>query len=238
LIEIIKRKKPDGSNDSNIIRIVDVWRLNGDHYRNQNNNRGSSKSEPPLPQNLNQGGSPFDDKEEQSQEEPLEENNKQPVVVVSSEDEYKKKILEPYRLGGKLVDQFLNLSVPHLVDAIAAYEQYKSAKEAQGDKIDNPVGALRNAIVGAWKPNVTKADKEKEKIRKMTNDENFRKKNHQIAVELFDTYSCHFHENFRFDVSDNVVSLKYKQGRFFPLPLSDDGFENILDYYINSNLKK
>jgi hypothetical protein len=65
LIKIEKRFKPDGSQNSNLIRIVPIWRKNGDHFRG-----GSPQNPPPggVGRHKTGGGSPQNYKEELIQE--------------------------------------------------------------------------------------------------------------------------------------------------------------------------
>lgn len=80
LIKIIPRKKPDGSPDSNIILITDVWRENGSHFRNNNSKKsdiGGAQDEGGVGRKTGEGGSPNDHKEEPSKKELKKEKNTQ-----------------------------------------------------------------------------------------------------------------------------------------------------------------
>jgi len=90
-IRVYRRKKPDGSADTSIISIVDIWRANGDFYRKVKSTKpaqnpeekpddgsasktdggGGSPNEGGVVRQAKGGGSPNEDKEEPSQEEPL-----------------------------------------------------------------------------------------------------------------------------------------------------------------------
>lgn len=71
IIEVTRRKNLDGSHAPHLIKIVDVWRYNGDTIRERlkskkdsKDNRGSAKIAPPLVQNLHQGSAKIAPKEE------------------------------------------------------------------------------------------------------------------------------------------------------------------------------
>lgn len=72
LIKIIPRKKPDGSPDSNIILITDVWKENGSYFRNNKSKKsdiGESLDDGGVGRHTTGGGSPHDHKEEPSKKE-------------------------------------------------------------------------------------------------------------------------------------------------------------------------
>lgn len=71
LITIIERKKPDGSPDSNLIIINNIWRTNGDHFRKDKQKEGGSPNDGGVGRQKTEGGSPNDHKEEPSKKNPL-----------------------------------------------------------------------------------------------------------------------------------------------------------------------
>lgn len=78
LITITERKKSDGSSDTNIIKIIDVWRLNGDHYRNKKFNRGTAHGAGGVLHDM-QGGTAYGAaKEELFNKNPIEEDQQHP----------------------------------------------------------------------------------------------------------------------------------------------------------------
>lgn len=70
LIKINYRKKSDGSNDTSLITIIDIWRVNGDHFRSKIISTGAQDA-PPLPHVMHPPGAPHADKQEPSEEEPV-----------------------------------------------------------------------------------------------------------------------------------------------------------------------
>lgn len=71
LITIIERKKPDGSPDSNLIIINNIWRMNGDHFRKDKQKEGGSANDGGVGRQKMEGGSPNDHKEEPFNKNPL-----------------------------------------------------------------------------------------------------------------------------------------------------------------------
>lgn len=68
LIKISHRMKADGSRDSNLITILNIWRENGDYFRNKKINKGTSRDEGGVPRGTRGGTSRREDKEEPIQE--------------------------------------------------------------------------------------------------------------------------------------------------------------------------
>lgn len=76
IIEVFRRTNPDGSPDTNLIKIIDIWRHNGDTMRERfeskkdsKDNRGGSPKNLPLGRQKTEGGSPKNPKED-----PLKKN--------------------------------------------------------------------------------------------------------------------------------------------------------------------
>lgn len=229
LIKIIHRKKPDGSADTNLIHITDIWRVNGDHYRNPQEKIGGSPQNPGVGREKTQGGSPRDYKQEHSEEKPFEEQTNVPVVC-SSSDEEKRKLLSKYPLPEKMILSFLSLTIEHLTQSCLAFDQY-----ALKANPENPIGCLNQAIVGQWKPNVTKADKAKKQEQKKVDLSKKVAQNRQIALEMQEKYSVSFKTDYNFSVSDNIVHLKYVN-TYHVLNLAEDGCIEVLQYYIETRL--
>lgn len=239
-IKIIKRTKPDGSPDSNIIKINDVWRINGDHYRDQIRKQrikeGHSPDEPPPsarrttpPRDPNQGGSPNDDKQEQSQEEPSKETNKQDVVVVPPELIEKLKILTPFKFDKKVLENLCDLALEQIQNAHEAFKQY-----CENHEVTNPRGCLRNAIICQWKPNEKKVSKQELADRKDQKNQDVLKENFSLANQLVSSYTQFFNENYGVSFGDKVVHLRHK-GSFHPLSLLEEGCVDVLAYYLDQN---
>lgn len=121
LIEIIHRKKENGSPDTNIIKIIPIWRKNGDFFRSKKNNTGSPR-EVGVVRHTKQGGSPREDKEEPSNKNPLKEatttpitqSNAQPVAAVFSDELLKDLPLTPAEQASFAL-QFDNDQLKHMV---------------------------------------------------------------------------------------------------------------------------
>lgn len=94
LIEIKKRKNSNGSSDTNLITIEDVWRLNGDYYRNKKLNRGTAQHAGGVLHNMQGGTAPCAAKEEPYKKNQGEEEQQQPPTPLKGEavvDECNKK---------------------------------------------------------------------------------------------------------------------------------------------------
>ena len=251
LITIIPRVKSDGSKDTNIILINDFWKINGDFYRAKEKDQiprmGGSQIEGGVgrqatggvSRQATGGRSPHGYKEQPSKEDPCKEQTKQENVVCSSftEDQEKRKILKPYELSEKFLKSVLHLNVNHIQQSVLAFEQYKIIKENKNEKLENPLGALRNALICSWKPNVTKEEKIKSKENQKREIKKLVEYNYKIAKYLFDIWCDNFTNQFSFSLSENLVTLKYDTG-FFPLPLDDECFEIIINQFINEKLYK
>lgn len=73
LIKIIKRFKEDGSPDTNLIKIVPIWRKNGDFYRAKMREGGTSRGEGGVLRAAREGTSRGEHKEEPMKKIPLKE---------------------------------------------------------------------------------------------------------------------------------------------------------------------
>lgn len=159
------------------------------------------------------------------------------VVVLSQEQKEIIKILEPYALQEEILQSFLSLPLNHLSESVVAYEQYLKSETNKGKKVDNPIGALRRAILCKWKPNLTKVDKEEQKELKDHEISMLIFHNRTDANNAYNKYKEKFNENFSFHVNENAVTLKYKKG-YSALALNDPDFSNILEYYIKAATKE
>lgn len=236
LIQVSKRKKDDGSQDTNIIRILDIWRVNGDWHRGKKSKEGGSPNVGGVGRQTSGGGSPNVHKEQPSEEELSKETNKQEsdesVVVVSS-DEEKEAILRSYGLSKNLMVKFMQVELSVVKDAVVAFEQYKSKQEEFGEKLANPIGALRNAIEKQWKPNATKSDLEKQKEFEECEKYNILELNKAYTKQMYTKYEEFFTNDFKFTISDNVVNLKCGSG-YSPLSMTDPKFKDIMEYYLKN----
>ena len=236
LIQVSKRKKEDGSQDTNIIRVLDIWRVNGDWHRGKKPKGGGSPNVGGVGRQTSGGGSPNVDKEQPSEEQPSKETNKQENeedVVVCSSDEEKEAILRSYGLSKNLMIKFMQVELSIIKDAVVAFEQYKSKQEESGEKLENPMGALRNAIEKQWKPNVTKTDKEVAREQQEKDKSLIIKENRELAIEMKQKYQIAFNEDFNFSISSNAVTLKHGTS-FACLSLLDPQFKQVLRNYIQN----
>jgi hypothetical protein len=104
LLRKTARIKPDGSQDSNLYTVINIWAYNGNLYRAKNGGGGAPDA-PGVVQEVQGGGAPGAYKEEPSQEEPLEEELLSDAVVVphlktfeklSLSESCRKKIISEY----------------------------------------------------------------------------------------------------------------------------------------------
>lgn len=97
LIKITHRKKEDGSKDTSVISITNIWPVNGEVYREKAKQKkkegsakmvggGGAKSAPGVVQNLHQGGAKSADKEEQRRKNRDEEGLYKDRDITESEE--------------------------------------------------------------------------------------------------------------------------------------------------------
>lgn len=200
LIDIIRRKKPDGSQDSNIIRINDVWRINGDIYRGQLWGGGTSPGEGGVPQTARGGTSPREDKEEHSQEEPSKENKQtEPqasdavVVCFSAEEkqsyERKLELLRPYKLADSYIHALLAYDLDRLTQSVAAAIQWAKRRETRGDPVCELGRAFLSAAAGNWKSYQTQEDIDLEHSKQIDALEALVSENRMAAEKLQEAYN-------------------------------------------------
>ncbi len=188
LIRVVERFKPDGSQDTNVIFINNIWHENTAVIDAKI--RAKKKRTPPMHENAPPPCTPLHPprasnahKEEPSEEYSFEQQQQEPVVVVSKDQEKKEELLKPFDLSDFLLDLFMEHS----------FERIKNAVELTNQTMpDNPAGFLRRAIEGAWTPNANAPQKNKETV-------------HSIAEKFMDgeTYG------------ENFVCEKYSTGICF-----------------------
>jgi len=154
------------------------------------------------------------------------------VVCSFSNEEEKRQTLAKYDLTEKMIVFYLPFDLEHLKLACIAFDQYAANKQ-----LDNPHGCLRQAIVGAWKPNFTKQDKIKEDESKKEEIERKTQQNWENARKIRKECEHLFTKTHYFDVADRLIHLKYNTS-WFPLNLAEDDCMAVLEYYIESQLKK
>ena len=97
LIQVIERQGYHGSDISNEIIIIDIWRANGNHFREKYKLKKSippSPGEPPPYQNPNPPPSPGEPNKEPYKEEPYKEKQSLPLTpssVVAGEEERRRE---------------------------------------------------------------------------------------------------------------------------------------------------
>jgi len=119
LIEIIHRNKPDGSKDSNLIKIVDIWRINGDHYRT---NRGTSPNGGGVPRVAREGTSPNEHKEEPIKN--IERETREALPSINPSEQTKPygeyvKLKDPEH--AEMITKWGKPMVKRLIDDVNAY---------------------------------------------------------------------------------------------------------------------
>jgi helix-turn-helix protein len=97
LIRCTERTKPDGSRDTDLLEIRDIWRHNGDHFREKSQKRGGSNSEGGVVQILRGGGSKTTEEEDLSKEDLSKEQQRAVVVVPAAREEFCKS--DVHRIG-------------------------------------------------------------------------------------------------------------------------------------------
>ncbi len=162
LIEIRHRKKPDGSNDTNLINIVPIWRQNGDYFRGvgrQTTQGGGSPNDP--------CGSPNDYKEEPYIKEPIQQQGKKNSAAAAIYPSLEKipdsevSQAEKKRISSKYDEVTVN-------DAVARVTQKDFTPEVSLLK------SLNAACKNSWKPEKTKQQQQKDKKDAATLKENLR----------------------------------------------------------------
>jgi hypothetical protein len=172
-------------------------------------------------------------KEEEQTNRMTQEEIEKVIVVCSLEDrEEKLKVLSKYQLPQSMIDSFISLSLEHLTQSCAAFDQY-----AKNKKLDNPHGCLRTAIVGQWKSNFTKQDKLDAQQAKMKEIDEKIVENRKIAEKMLQKYQKSFTDQHCFTVSDRIVQLKYKNS-WSSLNLADDDFLDLMEHYLKTYLSK
>ncbi len=146
-IKVQRRKRPDGTFDTNIITINPIWRENGDFFRNQKKIDPSPREGGTSPR---EGGtSPREVKEDPSQEEPSQEKQQQheeeDVVVVPLEIENALK-----KIPG------LNHTIRKFALAYTLEQILCAIECCQNADCENINGFFRTALQEGWIPKTPK----------------------------------------------------------------------------------
>lgn len=160
LIKVIQRFKSDGSQDTNLITITPIWRINGDFHRQKG---GGSNLEGGGSQKRKGGGSNFEPKEEPSYQDLSEEGSKQQTRA--REEPSASPACQPAAaffacikdlpFSDKEKIALCALANEDIVsNAIAKYKQ----RLAEGYEPDNHYGFLKSLIIAKEKPVKAKVD--------------------------------------------------------------------------------
>ena len=163
-----------------------------------------------------------------------EQTNKEEkdVVVVPPDLVEKLKILTPFKFDKKVLESLCDLALEQIQNAHEAFKQY-----CENHEVTNPRGCLRNAILGQWKPNEKKIDKEELANKKAEEIKSILKENIFLANQVISLYAEFFNQNYGADFGDKVIHLRYKDSRF-PLSLLEEGCVDTLGYYLETNKPK
>ena len=183
-IERSIRKNEDGGNTTNILKIVNIWSLNGTYYRSLKKSLGDAQYAPP-PAPYAPPGAPYAYKEQPIKKNPIKNNNKPaaPVVVPFIQEEKKidqksLALIQPFGFGLKVQSELLTYSFEQIELAISAYSQQCKNKPISK-------GALITAIREGWKPNKTKKDTIEENIKHLKTLKSYdMKKIHQNTIHV------------------------------------------------------
>ncbi len=228
LIKLIHRFKDDGSRDTSVITIVDIWPINMTYF--SLNRGGGAKSAPPLAQNLREGGAKFADKQEPSNNNPNNNNNSsEPVVVVSSEnDDEKRKMLVEFAFDSNTLTHLCTFSLEVISQALEAYRS-----QAPG-KIVNKSGYMRNAIENGWKAEKSSSEDEikNEKIKQINENSN-------RCKELYEKYKPYikFKGILDFKICDDAFEIRPYNGSIQRIPFTETNCIAILHNYIDNAMK-
>lgn len=172
-------------------------------------------------------------KEQTNKVESVESVEEKPVLFVCSHsDEIKiRERVKPYLLSESCIRAILTLSFEQIDQALIAYDQY-AAKNTP----DNPIGCIRQAIMAAWKPNVTTQDKEKNAKKEHTKKIELCELNRTHALSLYMKYKSSFNDRFKFDITDHCIYLKHGN-RTCACGYIESDFKEILKAYIDNNNK-
>lgn len=165
----------------------------------------------------------------EQQQTPKEESTNVVVVPLDSEIQKKHEALSPYGFDDRNLSALSCLPLGQIVDAVAAYEQYKEHTE-----VSNPQGWIRNAIIGKWKPNSKKIDPEELRQQKESRTQQILKENVHKAKSLIARYAEFFTVSYQAALGDKVVHLRYVNS-VFPLSLLEDDCISVLNHYLESN---
>ena len=235
LIKITKQQDQYGGTLPDLVTIVDIWSKNMQEIprilEEKKQGGGNRRLGGGVIQNKGGGNRRL------PKQEPIEEDlktNKQEGVVVSffiSEEEKKRSILKKYELTDCFLVKIFPFPLEQIRLACEAYDQY-----SQGKTLENPMGCLWKAIKLAWIPNIEKQDSEKAKSKKAAKMEILIATNRMRVRDLIDKYRDSFSRDYSFFLREDRVELFYPTG-ITPLPLNEKECIDMLEWYIQTNLK-
>jgi len=221
LVKKIYRVKEDGSPDTCVFMIIDIWGFNGRFYKGG----GGSPSEGGVVRQTNQGGSPNEDKEELSKKNPLEEQTTpmgvQPSSMgcCSSQKNKNKKadqgrvaeiseLLKDFKIKPSLIQKFAKKDSKQVNDAIAAFKQ----QMANGATPKTVEGYLVSLVNCEAKPNITKEDIGKQQQEVIANRKLQIELNHKKALKIEEQYAGKYKNGFNVIVREQLVEFRSPQG--------------------------
>lgn len=145
--------------------------------------------------------------------------------IIRKDEQQIRELLKPYSLSPSAIKEFISYNVQDVKTSIAAYEQL-AEKEAT-------LGALISSLRFKWKPNIRKADIQKEKEKEKLEFSKLEEKNRKEVLSLVKKHEKDLYGPFQITVSDKAIFLKYNYG-YSPISMfSDDCIPQVKGYLQN-----
>ena len=154
------------------------------------------------------------------------------LFVCSFEDQKKiQQLLQPHGFKEKEIVKLYSVPLSEIENAVKAYDQF-----IESEKPGNPIGWIKSAIKGKWKPNPVRQNSDRQ--REILHEEHaeIRKKNRKFTEEVIKKYEDKFNDKFSISVDNSTVVVKNGIG-YTPVNLLDKDFKKILDSYVKNKLK-
>lgn len=122
------RKKEDGSKDTCVYTVIDIWQYNGDYFRAKFSG-GTSPNEVGVPRDASQGTSPRKDKEEPLKKNPINTSPKKADhTLLNDYDESSRNFLKSLK-GAKAVlyNHMIKYGAAKITQAITRAKKWKGA---------------------------------------------------------------------------------------------------------------
>jgi hypothetical protein len=244
LIKIHRRFKQNKAQESNLIEIIPIWRINGDYYRglypapSVGTPRNTNPPQQDQPEDkgghrVAMGGASRGEPKEEPSSFGEEEQTNSSFVCSSSQDE-KRQCLDRFKLEPSFYPYILKHSKEELDVAIAAVEQYLAKPENAGRCHGKTlVAALRDK----WQPNLTLEDIEAVKQAELKKRDDVVAERREVAKKWHSEIATHPTLNNLFSVSDRIVHVKIGAA-FGVLDLSCDATMKTLRNIIDNGLKQ